>query len=275
MCLPIDPEQRSTVSIPSAAGPVVLHHRAHGQGEGVVMVHGVAGSLATSWGSLPEHLAEHHHVITVDNPGSGLSPLPDSPLNLDSLADDIAMTAENAGLERYCVVGYSMGSAIAVRHAIRHPERTATLALVTGFAKPDDRLRLALRNWRDLMDGDPQVLGRYLMHLSSGPAGLAQLDGDDIDRIAKEVGVGLQPGTRQHIDLALGIDVRTDLPNLDVPTLVISASQDILVAPSHSDELAEGIQESRLVHVQAGHDAPSEQPAAIAAHIRALINGGS
>ncbi|WP_327672696.1 MULTISPECIES: alpha/beta hydrolase [unclassified Streptomyces] len=241
----------------------------------MVLVHGVGGSLATSWGSLPGHLAEHHHVVTVDNPGSGLSPLPDGPLSLDYLADNIAMTAEQAGLERYGVVGYSMGSSIAVRHAIRHPERTATLALVAGFARPDDRLRLALRNWRALMDGDPQVLGRYLIQLSCGPSSLSGLNDDDIDRIAKETGSGLQPGTRRHIDLALGIDVRADLPHLDVPTLVVAASQDVLVAPSHSDELAEGIRGSRLVHVQAGHDAPSEQPAAIAAHIRALVSGNS
>ncbi|WP_234024961.1 alpha/beta fold hydrolase [Streptomyces sp. MspMP-M5] len=236
-----------------------------------MLVHGVAGSIATSWGSLPEHLAEHHRVIAIDNPGSGRSPLPGGPLHLDQLADGIALTAERAGLERYTVVGYSMGSAIAVRHATRHPARTAALVLVAGFARPDRRLHLALRIWRELLEADPRLLGRYLMQLSCGPAALAQLDSADIDRIAEETATGLPPGTRQHIDLALGLDVRADLPRIDVPTLVVAASEDILVAPSHSDELAHGIRGSRLVHVQAGHDAPAEQPAAISAHIRALV----
>lgn len=264
-------EQRSLVTTPSGAH-ADLHYTDHGSGSPVVLVHGVAGGIATSWGNLPERLAEHHRVIAVDNPGSGNSPLPDGPLQLDTIADSIALTAERAGLERYTVVGYSMGSAIAVRHATRHPHRTAALALLAGFAHPDPRLRLALRTWRDLLDVDERLLGRYLLQQSCSPAGLAQLNDTDTDRLAEEMAAGLPPGTWRHIDLALHLDVREDLPHIDAPALVVAASEDILVAPSHSEALAQGIKGSRLVHVPAGHDAPAEQSTAIAAHIHAVTH---
>ncbi|MFI0227834.1 alpha/beta fold hydrolase [Streptomyces lydicus] len=232
----------------------------------------MAGGIDTSWGSLLEQLAEHHRVIAVDNPGSGNSPLPDGPLQLDAITDNSALTAEHAGLERYTVVGYSMGSTIAVRHAIRHPHRTAALALIAGFACPDPRLRLALRTWRDLLDADAGLLGRYLLQQSCGPATLAQLDHAEIDHLAARTVARLPPGTRQHIDLALSVDVRDDLPHVDAPALIIAAAEDLLVTPSHSDVLAQGIKDSRLIQVLAGHDAPAEQSMAISAHIHALTH---
>lgn len=158
------------MSTPSGAHHAGLHYTDQGSGPPVVLVHGVAGGIDTSWGNLLELLAEHHRVIAVDNPGSGNSPLPDGPLQLDTIADSIALTAERAGLEHYTVVGYSMGSAIAVRHAIRYPHRVAALALIAGFACPGPRLRLALHTWRDLLDADARLLGRYLLQQSCGPA---------------------------------------------------------------------------------------------------------
>ncbi|GAA2334797.1 alpha/beta fold hydrolase [Streptomyces caniferus] len=260
------------MSTPSGAHHAGLHYTDQGSGPPVVLVHGVAGGIDTSWGNLLELLAEHHRVIAVDNPGSGNSPLPDGPLQLDTIADSIALTAERAGLEHYTVVGYSMGSAIAVRHAIRYPHRVAALALIAGFACPDPRLRLALHTWRDLLDADARLLGRYLLQQSCGPAPLAQLDHADIDRLAERTAAGLPPGTRRHIDLALSVDVRDDLPHVNAPALVIAAAEDLLVTPSHSDVLAQGIKDSRLIQVLAGHDAPAEQPMAISAHIHALTH---
>ncbi|GFE19611.1 alpha/beta fold hydrolase [Streptomyces nigrescens] len=260
------------VAVP-AERPAVLHYTEHGQGSPVVLVHGAGGSGATSWGSLPEHLASHHRVLLVDNPGSGGSALPEGPLQLDTLADSIALTAAQAGLERYAVVGYSMGSAIAVRHAVRHPAEVTALALLTGLARPDTRLRLALHNWQQLMDAEPALLGRYLLQLSCGPAALDQLDTADLDRLARETAAALPPGTRQHIDLALRIDVRAELRELSVPTLVIAAANDILVTPDHSAALAQGITGARLTQVMSGHDAPTEQPMAVSNHLRSLLNG--
>ncbi|MFH9865621.1 alpha/beta fold hydrolase [Streptomyces lydicus] len=260
------------MSTPSGERHADLHYTDQGSGPPVVLVHGVAGGIDTSWGSLLEQLAEHHRVIAVDNPGSGNSPLPDGPLQLDALTDNIALMAEHAGLERYTVVGYSMGSTIAVRHAIRYPHRTAALALIAGFACPDPRLRLALRTWRDLLDADAGLLGRYLLQQSCGPATLAQLDHAEIDHLAARTAARLPPGTRQHIDLALSVDVRDDLPHVDAPALIIAAAEDLLVTPSHSDVLAQGIKDSRLIQVLAGHDAPAEQSTAITAHIHALTH---
>ncbi|QIK10602.1 alpha/beta fold hydrolase [Streptomyces sp. Je 1-4] len=93
------------MSTPSGARHTALHYTDQGSGPPVVLVHGVAGGIVTSWGSLLEQLAEHHRVIAIDNPGSGNSPLPDGSLQLDAIADSIALTAEHAGLERYTVVG--------------------------------------------------------------------------------------------------------------------------------------------------------------------------
>ena len=100
-----------------------------GQGRPIVFLHG----------GLADHRAAVHAVgqlgasfrlITPDLRGSGRSVDP-GPLTWDRLADGVATMLDRLGLERVVIGGTSAGSAVALRFALRRPERCAGLVVVS------------------------------------------------------------------------------------------------------------------------------------------------
>jgi pimeloyl-ACP methyl ester carboxylesterase len=144
----------------------MAEHFAHvvkGSGPGILLAHGGGGSIAGNYGPILDDLATTHTVVGPDYPGSGDTPRSPEPLVLDDVADTLVRTAVDAGVDRFTVLGYSLGTAVAVRIAVRHPERVTGLVLTAGFTYPDTRMRLAVEVWRGLLAaGDRTLLARYL-----------------------------------------------------------------------------------------------------------------
>lgn len=108
-----------------------------GDGHPVVFVH---GGLADHRAALFRvgQLAGTHRLVTPDLRGSGRS-VHAGGLRWDRLADDVAALLEHLGLERAVVGGTSMGSAVALRFALRHPRRLQGLVLMSPVYPGADR----------------------------------------------------------------------------------------------------------------------------------------
>src|SRR5690606_25319281 len=116
-----------------------------GTGTALVLLHGIAGA-SQSWTRQLADLADMRRVIAWDCPGYGDSDdLPGEP-GLDDYAEALLALADSLGLERFDLLGHSMGGAIAGRFAARHPERVERLILSgtrTGFTRRDPAAFLA------------------------------------------------------------------------------------------------------------------------------------
>lgn len=62
-----------------------------------------------------------------------MTPRARDPLTLYGLADALVRAGVDAGVSRFNILGYSLGTAVAVRAASRHPQRVTGLALTAGF----------------------------------------------------------------------------------------------------------------------------------------------
>jgi pimeloyl-ACP methyl ester carboxylesterase len=121
------------VEVPGAR----LHVVERGKGPAVLLVHGLAGQLAHFTYGIVDRLATEYRVVAVDRPGSGYSVrMPGASAGLAAQADALAALIETLQLGRTVVVGHSLGGAVALALAQRHPERVAALALLAPLTHP-------------------------------------------------------------------------------------------------------------------------------------------
>lgn len=226
-----------------------------GSGPGLVLAHGAGGGIQANFGPMLPELCAHHTVVGPDYPGSGLTPMPDDgTLDLDELADAVVGAGVDAGLESFAMLGISLGSAVSVRAAVRHPGRVRALVLTAGFAKPDALFDLRLRVWRDLAaTGDREALQRFLMLVVSRDDAFASTDPEDLAELVGQAARQIPPGSEAHRELVGKVDIRADLVNVRAPTLVLAPTRDALVHPRQSRELADNIPGARLEELDANH----------------------
>jgi pimeloyl-ACP methyl ester carboxylesterase len=237
-----------------------LTYDIHGKGPGLVLLHGTSSTGLGTWGTVLEQLAAEYTVVLPNLPGSGDSPLPDGPLVIETIADQVAATAQAAGLGEFVVAGASLGAAVAVKVAARCPDRVRGLATVVGYARPRTTLRLNLELWASLHARGDKDLGKFLTGLSFSERYLATLPPQAVQQVIEQFSAHPAPGTAEQIAFTLGIDVREDLGAVGVPTLVVAATEDRFVASEHSVELADGIAGAHLIQVTGGHAAIFEDP---------------
>jgi pimeloyl-ACP methyl ester carboxylesterase len=99
-----------------------LYYETYGTGRPLVLLHGGLGS-GEMFGPVIPALAERHQVITVDLQGHGRTADIDRPLDPWFMADDIAALIDHLGLDRPDVVGYSLGGGVALRAALKYPQK--------------------------------------------------------------------------------------------------------------------------------------------------------
>jgi len=114
---------------PGSATDTLLYHLCDGQGEDVVMVHGLGANLAFWYMGIAKRIATSFRVITYDLRGHGRSRMRESGYTLNSMSDDLDALLDHLGVTRAHVVGHSFGARVAIAYTIRRPERVVSLTV--------------------------------------------------------------------------------------------------------------------------------------------------
>ena len=120
--------QRKTIKIDELD---VLYYTA-GQGEPLVVIHGGGGDARTWWRNIDE-LAGKYTVYAPDLPGYGGSQPLDGDYYIPELADFLDKFARSLGLEKFHLVGHSLGGGIALNYALKFPQKIRKLVLVSSL----------------------------------------------------------------------------------------------------------------------------------------------
>ncbi|GAA0385107.1 hypothetical protein GCM10009530_40040 [Microbispora corallina] len=232
-----------------------------GAGGGLVLFHGANGSIERHFGSILDGLATNHTVVGVDLPGSGATVRSSTPLDIDELADQMVAAADAEGLDTFAIAGISMGGPIAIRAAVRHPERVTALVLTATFARPDTRLRLWNSIWRQLYEsGNRELLAQFGTLMAFSAQTLNTLPAERLEVTLARIASTFPPGTVEQADFLERVDVSEDLAQIKVPTLVIITAGDCLVHPSTQRNLVENIPGAKAVEIDTGHAPFGERP---------------
>lgn len=116
---------------------VRLHHVDRGSGVPVIEIHGLMGQMRNFHYGLTDLLARDYRVIAIDRPGWGYSRLSGRRRpGIAEQADMIAGFIVRNGIDRPVLVGHSLGGAISLALAIRHPDAVRGLALIAPLTQP-------------------------------------------------------------------------------------------------------------------------------------------
>jgi len=245
----------------------------------VLLLHGQPGR-ASVWRQVGDELARRGvHALALDRPGYGRSDRP--AVGFAGNAAAIVDFLDHHGIDRVTVVAHSWASGAAIALAIAFPERVTSMVLLApvGATSSVNRLDRVLAwpivGWGALRGG--LRLGAWLMDRDLTrrwlPAGFGDLEPIAAKRMAgpaRSSAARRSAAVEQRALVAELQVLRDSLQHLDVPTLVMAGSHDLIVATSASRDLADEIPGASFELVDAGHLLPTEVPELVADAIVAM-----
>lgn len=264
-----------------------IHYVEQGPGpETIVLIHGLTGVVQNFGYGLISDLAKTHRVIAIDRPGSGYSVRPDSSsASLAVQADVVAGVIDALHLGKPLLVGHSLGGAVSLATALRHPDKVRGLALIAPLIHMPSQVSdafaaLTIRyNWLRKLVGwtlavplsirkREQVLGVVF-----GPE---QAPKDFPIRGGGLLGLRPSHFIAASRDLTSVEEVLPQMQarydDLKLPIGILYGREDAILDPQEQGQaLADRLDNVELTLIEGGHMLPITQPEACLTFIRARL----
>lgn len=227
----------------------------------VLLLHGL-GANASSWTLQFDPLIKAgFRPVAPDAPGFGASSYDGQGWNLKRVSGAIIALLNELKIDSACVVGISMGGAIAQQLILDHPHRVQKLILVSSFAalrpeRPEGWVYLLRRVLLVAFKGIPEQAVFASKRLFPEPGQ------EMLRRLLVEQITQADPRAYRAAMRALALfDSRRRLAQIKVPTLVISGEKDSTATPFAQRTLTRGIPGARQVIIAgAGHAVSVDHP---------------
>jgi pimeloyl-ACP methyl ester carboxylesterase len=231
----------------------------------MLLLHGLT-SHAHSWDHLARAMQDRYHVIALDQRGHGDSAWPtDGSFRTQDYVADALAVADALGMERFVLIGLSMGAHNAIAFTAAHPERVTHLIPIdippamppleerrarAAAAQLPERVfaseEEAFRQARAQNPRPPEDVQRERVHWSLKPR-------DD-----GKVELKYDPAAPRNWDTA---DLWDALPRITCPTLVIRGAESEVLSADVAEREAAAFANGRLVTITgSGHPVPLDRP---------------
>jgi 3-oxoadipate enol-lactonase len=245
-----------------------------GNGRPVVLLHAFPLSRSM-WGEQAEELSTTWRVITPDLRGQGETSAA-GPATMEEMAEDVAALLDELNVRRAVVGGLSMGGYVVLALLRAHPERVGALVLADTRAQADtDDARRTREETarRALAEGMEPIADAVLPKLLA-PA--TREHRPDVVARVREMILGTKPeGAAAALrGMALRRDQTDLLEAVNVPTLIVVGSEDVITPPSDAEATRAKIKGSRLVKIEgAGHVSNVERPGEFSRALAEFLGG--
>jgi len=229
-----------------------MNYEVTGEGRPVVLITGFAGCISF-WNNMVPLLSGDHRVVTMDNRGSGSTEY-EGAFDTDTMADDIIALMDYLSIGKAHVAGWSMGTTIAHRMALRYPERISSMTFVSPYSKRPARssyiMNAAIRAVKEGADFDTFSMILNAMCFGETSFTTREKKGTKLKLPAP----GRIAGIEDQMRVVDGYDGRHSIKDIPFDVLVIHGEEDVMVPPWIGKKIAENIKDSKLVMIPgAGH----------------------
>ncbi|CAN5345128.1 3-oxoadipate enol-lactonase [soil metagenome] len=221
------------------------------------------GTTTALWDLVVPVLAQRFRVLRYDLPGHGFSPATTEPFSIAELADAVVDLVDTVGGGSFHYAGISLGGAVGIELALRHPHRLRSVAVICSAARIGTTEGWVERARQTRQSGTPSLVSTSAARwyapgffdrspAIAAPGLTALLDIDD-------------ESYALAADALAAFDVRQALGDIRVPVLCVAGELDLAAPPEVVRETAEliGARFEQLPGV--GHLPSLEAPAALAA----------
>ena len=238
---------------------VDIYYEIHGQGEPLVLIHGL-GSSARDWELQIPPLARNFQVIALDLRGHGRSEKAPGPYSMDLFAKDTADLIQSFGIPAPHLMGISLGGMVAFQMALDYPGLVRSLVVINSTPE------LMARNWTDRARFlQRQLIIRFLGMEKMGRVLADRFLPDPRHAELRQVFVkrwaeNHRPSYLASLKAAYGWSVKERLGEINCPTLVIGADGDYF-STADKEAYTALIPDARLIIIDnSRHALPAEKP---------------
>ncbi len=214
----------------------------------------LSNSLGTTfdlWQPQMTELTKQFRILRYNQRGHGRTPLPDAPLTLERLGQDVVALLDTLDIRQAHFCGISMGGLTGLWLSRYQPQRLKRLVVANTAARIGNaegwrqRAQLARRSglasiaaasasrWfsEDFQQRSPQPVGELVTRLANGSAA----------------------GYAACCDALAQADLRTEIPQMNVPMLAIAGELDMVTTIEDAQTLVDGAACARLALLPASH----------------------
>lgn len=229
---------------------LTINYDIQGEGPPLLLIPYLSADHACYAFQLPEY-TKHFTCISIDLPGSGESDKPAGPYSTEGYADQVAGFLGAIGVESAHVAGVSLGSAVGMHLAARHPGCVRSLSLHSAWGTTDAFLRVCLENWRTLARALPTVADAVILGIfpwcftpemyAKQPEFVQGLEEFVRGRPAQPLDAFLAQS-----QAVIDHDAGPVLTNIAAPTLLTFGAHDLVTSTRFAEPLTSAIPNSEL-----------------------------
>lgn len=215
----------------------------------VVMISGLGGT-GSYWLAQTAALSAQFQVVCYDQCGTGNNPasLPDN-YQISDMASELLSALQQAGIDRFCVVGHALGALVGMQLALDYPQAVSALVLVNGWLSLDVHTRRCFHiRERLLLAGGAQAWVEaqplFLYPADWLSAHAPRMEAEEALALAHFQG---EHNLHRRLEALKNADFSTTASQISSPTLLVCSQDDMLVPWTCSQGLKNALPHSQLV----------------------------
>ena len=216
------------------------------------------GTQFNMWQPQISFFEKKFYVICYDTRGHGASSAPQGPYSIEQLGTDVVHLLDHLNIEKASFCGISMGGLTGQWLAIHHPERFNHVIVCNTAAKIgqeqawNDRAQLVRE--QGLKPIAETAASRWFTEpfIRSNTA--------IVESLSNDLGAGSPEGYASCCEALAKADVREQLKNITIPTLVVAGQKDPVTTVADAQYLVNQIPNSQLIEINASHISNIECP---------------